>query len=67
MKHSVWKRTRLSMKRKECGLTMRQVERLTGIPPAHLSMYERALVEPKVTNALRLARFFKTTVEDLFG
>jgi transcriptional regulator with XRE-family HTH domain len=67
MKHIEWKRTVLSTKRKERGLSMRQVEKATGISPARLSLYERALVEPKVTRALKLAKFYNTTVECLFG
>jgi transcriptional regulator with XRE-family HTH domain len=67
VEHAVWKRTRLHQKRKELGLTMHQVQTQIGVVPGRLSMYERALVEPKVTMALRLAKFYKTTVEDLFG
>ena len=65
--HSYWARTKLHTKRMERGLTMRKVEADTGISPARLSEYERAFREPRVTTALKLARYFGSTVEDLFS
>jgi transcriptional regulator with XRE-family HTH domain len=53
--------------RKESGLSMRQVEKATGIAPGLQSLYERGFTEPKVTTALKMAKFFNTTVEYLFG
>jgi len=61
------RRTILYTKRRERELTLAQVEAATGIAPPVLSMYERALVEPLVTNALKLAKFYNSTVEELFS
>jgi transcriptional regulator with XRE-family HTH domain len=51
----------------ERGLSLRNVEALTGIAQAQLSHYERGLREPLVGNALILAKFFRSTVEELFS
>lgn len=67
MRHSEWARTKLYAKRKERGLSMKEVYALTGVTPARLSEYERALSEPSVTRALRLANFFGASVEELFS
>ena len=62
-----WARTRLYVKRIENGFTMREVEKRTGVSPRRLSEYERAFWEPKVGVAIKLAKFFGVTVEELFS
>ena len=62
-----WRRTRLYEKLIDRGLTMRQVESETGVVRSRLSEYERALAEPRVTVAIKLAKFFGMTVEELFS
>jgi transcriptional regulator with XRE-family HTH domain len=61
------RRTKLYSARKACGFTMCQLTALTGVPPSRLSNYERGLGEPRVSTALKLARVFGLTVEQLFS
>jgi transcriptional regulator with XRE-family HTH domain len=61
------KRTRLLTARESVGLTLRQVTAFTGIAPSRLSEYERALSEPTVSTAIRIARLYGRSVEDLFA
>jgi putative transcriptional regulator len=59
--------TVLSRKRQEFGLSLREVEAATGVSNGYLSQIERGMFDPAVSIALKLARFYETTVEDLFG
>jgi DNA-binding XRE family transcriptional regulator len=59
-------RTRLTALREESGLGMREMARFCGVSPATLCRVE-AGKHPDIVTALRLARFFETSVEDLFG
>jgi transcriptional regulator with XRE-family HTH domain len=60
------RRTPLFTLRQRYFLSLRDVERQTGIPAGRLSEYERGLSEPLVSTAITLARFFGRTVEELF-
>jgi transcriptional regulator with XRE-family HTH domain len=53
--------------RERCGLTIREVRALTGIPTGRLSMLERDMVAPKDSERLRLAEALRARVEDIFG
>jgi len=59
-------RTRVQQLRMEAGLGMRELAKYAGLSPATVSRVE-AGNEPDIINALKLARFFESTVEDLFG
>jgi putative transcriptional regulator len=59
--------TRVLLVREEFGLSLRAVARETGISPAEVSRIERGLSEPGVHIAMKLAKFYETTVEQLFG
>jgi transcriptional regulator with XRE-family HTH domain len=58
--------SRIKLLRKSKGWSLRQVERLTGISNAHLSMIERGLIkDPGVFKVWTLAKLFNVTVDDL--
>lgn len=59
--------TRLLQVRQEYGFSLRDVAQAVGISAATASRLERGVVETKVQTALKLARFYETTVEQLFG
>lgn len=61
------RRTKLYNARKERGLTMRRLTADLGIAPGQLSVYETALSEPRVSTAIKLARYFGKSVEELFS
>ena len=61
------KRTRLLDARKTAGLTLRQLSARTGVPVTRLSDYERGLSQPLVPTAIRIARFYRRSVEELFA
>lgn len=52
--------------RKQQGLTLRDLEELSGIPYVRINMYERELSEPGIIVALKLAHALKIGVEELF-
>jgi transcriptional regulator with XRE-family HTH domain len=66
MNRPYMKGTALSKAREAAGLTLRQVTAATGVPHARLSEYERGLSEPLVSTAIRIARFYGQSVEELF-
>lgn len=49
------------------GLSLAAVAQEIGITKSALSQIELDISNPRVITALRLARFYETTVEDLFG
>lgn len=49
------------------GLSLREVAAEIGIAFSYLRSVERGESEPGVSVAIRLARFYETTVEELFG
>lgn len=59
--------TPLWRNRQDHGLTLRDVSVAVGVAFSDISRAERGDVAPRVTTALRLARFYETTVEELFG
>ena len=59
--------TRLRRKRIEFGLSLNDVAVAVGLSKGGLSQIECGLHEPKVRTALTLARFYETTIEELFG
>jgi putative transcriptional regulator len=57
----------LRFAREQYGLSLREVGEALEIGYANLHAIETGKTAPRVTTALRLARFYETTVEDLFG
>ena len=57
----------LRRERDRYGLSLREVASEIGIAFSYLRTIERGEAEPGVSVAIRLARFYETTVEDLFG
>lgn len=59
-------RTRLAILREDANLTMRELAAFAGVGPATVLRVETGKA-PDIRTALRLAQFFETSVEDLFG
>ena len=59
-------RSRLQLLREDAGLGLREVASHAGVIPSVLSRVENGKA-PSISTALRLARFYETTVELLFG
>lgn len=59
-------RTRVQQLREDANLGVRELAGFSGVSPATVSRIE-AGKPPDIRNALRLAKFFETSVEDLFG
>jgi len=59
--------TALRRKRLEYGLTLLEVATAVGLSKGGLSHIEVGDCEPRVGVAIRLARFYEITVEELFG
>ena len=57
----------LRKKREEFNLSLRDVERVLGLSGGQLYRWEAGQAQPGVFYALLLARFYETTVEELFG
>ena len=51
--------------RQAAGLTLEQLEKLSGIPVSTISDIERG-AEPRVVTAIRLAKALKVSVEKLW-
>lgn len=60
-------RNDLQERRAARGLKQRQVEAATGVQQPVLSAWEAGRVPYAVRHALRLAKFYDTTVEELFA
>ena len=65
VKKSIPPRNRLAALRMDSGLTVRDMATYSGVSPATISRVE-AGKPPDIRTALKLARFFETSVEDLF-
>lgn len=59
--------TKLKVLRVKHKYTQADVAQKIGISDRGYSNYERGLREPPVSVAIKLARIFKTTVENLFA
>jgi DNA-binding XRE family transcriptional regulator len=59
-------RTRLQQLREEANLGTVETAKFAEVGPATITRIEQGKA-PDITTALRLAQFFETTVEDLFG
>ena len=59
-------RTRLQAMREEANLGVRELAGFTGVSAPTISRVESGRT-PDVRNALLLAQFFETSIEDLFG
>lgn len=57
----------LRLERDRYGLSLREVASEIGIAFSYLRTIERDEAEPGVSVAIRLARFYETSVEGLFG
>lgn len=57
---------RLRAVREAEGLSLRYVAGRLGIQPGHLSSLERGLREPQLALAMRLAGFYRRTVEEVW-
>ena len=60
------KRNRVAILRTEGGLGVRELAKYAGVSAATVSRIESGKA-PDICSALKLARFFETTVEDLFS
>lgn len=52
--------------REECGYTVRELSKLTGISVGHLSDIENGVKVPSVILAYRLGKALKCSIWDLF-
>ncbi len=59
-------RGRIAVLIHEAGIGMRELARFSGVSPATVSRVASGKA-PDIRTALLLARFFETTVEDLFN
>lgn len=59
--------TPLRQARKDMGLTIVEVSARLEIAKTQYHRYEAALQAPRVDRALKLAKFFDATVEELFS
>lgn len=66
VRHKPKERTRLQQMRDEAGIGVRELGQFSGLSPATITRVEQGGA-PDITTALRLATFFETSVEDLFG
>lgn len=57
----------LRLKRLEYGLSQQEIAKATGFHASQITNWERGNSNPNLKSALIMARFFETTVEDLFG
>ena len=53
--------------REDRGLTLQQVEGLTGISFNTISRYERGVISPNIDTALKIAKALGVTVDELFN
>ena len=58
--------SKLKKRREALGLTQRQVAEKIGIAESAYQRYERGVVEPSVSAAIKLAKALNTTVEYLY-
>lgn len=65
VKKAIPARTRLEVLRIEAGLNMRDLGKFAGVGTATVCRVEKGKA-PDIRTALRLAKFFETSVEDLF-
>jgi DNA-binding XRE family transcriptional regulator len=59
-------RTRIKQLREEAGIGLREMCKFAELSPATLSRVESGKA-PDIRTALKLAKFFETSVENLFG
>lgn len=59
-------RVRLQQLREDANLGLREMAKFAGVSASTVTRIEQGKA-PDITTALRLARFFETSVEDLFG
>jgi DNA-binding XRE family transcriptional regulator len=59
-------KTKVQVARENANIGVRELTGYTGISPATISRIEAGRA-PDIRNALKLAKFFETSVEDLFG
>lgn len=58
---------RLKEHRARLGINQSELGRLAGVSRQTISLIERGDYSPSVTLALKLARIFKVTVEEIFN
>ena len=58
---------RLRELRNNRELSLEAVEKLTGIIISQLSKFERGAHNPSVITAIKLAKFYRTSVESIWG
>lgn len=66
VKKSLPKCRRVAMLREEAGLSLRELGSYAGVGHATVCRIESGKA-PDIRTALRLAKFFETSVEDLFN
>ena len=59
-------RSRIAVLIHESGIGIRELASFSGVSPATVSRVESGKA-PDIRTAFRLARFFETTIEDLFN
>jgi len=53
-------------KRKECGITLRELARQVEVSPAFLSFVERGLRTPRLEVAFRIANALNCSIDEIF-
>lgn len=61
------RKQKLRAYRDNCGLLLDEAATLLGISKTYLVKIENGEKDPTLELALKIAKFYKTTVEDLFG
>jgi len=62
-----FKNNKISILRKEVGLSQRALAKIVGTSQANLSRWEQGLNEPSVLECWRLADFFSVSIDYLCG
>lgn len=61
-----FKRRKIKGYREDCGLLIEEATTLLGISKSYLVKIESGAKDPTLELALKIAKFYKTTVEELF-
>lgn len=60
-------KNKVKQRRDDLGLTVRDLSSNSGVSLGTISEVENEKVDPKVSNALKIAKALKSTVEELFN
>ena len=61
------KRSKLKRLRMTAGIRLAEVAQQVGIDPSHMSLLESGLRKPSLAVAGKLAKFYGTSIDELWG